>query len=783
MTSPSSFRPRARSRLAALALLLSAAWAATGCSSPATEPEEPLASSSDTLTITVDESSGEALPSGPSALALRPGTGSVSALGFSFTDVTSIRVDVRDAVTTNPYFINFDLVPTAQGWSGLLPSLPQNRSLTFIARAHNAGGTLLFTGTTTQTLATDRETVGIVMVPSNDGATIVLPRIRKISIPGDFVFGQSGMITFFVESTANEPLSYTLTAAATGGGFQPATGTFTMPSTAGSFVVRYVPPFAVASPTEYTHELRVTNQAGHSVRTTFKTRVVPPDTAGDALGTTVRVVFNPVINNLEASRALGTSEVTWTASVADDKATEALTYAWSFTPSAPVTPLPSFTAQANPTVMQDYSVTLQGTLTLVVTDGDGGATTAKYLLGPNQFPDQPGQAGGATDLLQIAAGESHTCALLNDGSVRCWGNGASGRLGYGNTDNIGDNETPFSRGAIPLTEKVVQLATGGAHTCALVNTGFVRCWGNNQYGQLGYGNTNPIGDNEAVASVGHVNLGARALRFTAGANHTCALLNTGKVRCWGYNNHGQLGYGHTNNVGDDEEPSSVDVQVGAPVQDIVAGDSHTCALLFSGKVRCWGYNGYAQLGLGAAGNSVGDTEHPSSWADVSLPAAAVQVTAGTNHSCALLDTGGLRCWGQGSSGQNGGGGAPSTNTTPVEVNLGADARALQVAAGDRHTCALLSTGLIKCWGYNGNGQLGYGHTTIQYLPPVNHTGLSGIPAYHLTTGANHTCALLTNGRALCWGQGANGRLGYGNQNNIGDDELPATQEGIPLLSP
>jgi alpha-tubulin suppressor-like RCC1 family protein len=781
MTTPAVFR--ARSRLAVLALLLSAACAATGCSSPG-GAEEPPATSSVTLAISVDAPTQESRPEGPAAQALRLDSGAVSALGFSFADVTSIRVDVRDAVANTALFINFDLVPTAQGWSGVLPSLPQNRSLTFIARAQDASGTLLFSGSTTQTLASDRETVGITMVPANDGATIALPRIRKISIPGEFVFGQSGAITFFVEATANEPLSYTVTAAASGGSFQPSAGSFTMPSTAGAFVVRYSPPVAAATPTEYTHELKVTNQAGHSVSTTFKTRVVPPDIGGDSLGTTVRVVFNPVINSLSASRALGTSQVTWTAGVADDKSLDALTYAWSFAPSVPVTPAPAFTTQANPTVMQNYAVTLQGTLTLQVTDGDGGTTTLKYQLGANQFPDQPTQTGGDTDIMQIRAGDTHTCALLNNGTVRCWGNGANGRLGYGNTDTIGDNEAPYTRGAISLVEEVVQLATGGSHTCVLLSNGFVRCWGNNQYGQLGYGHTNALGDNEAVSSVGHVNLGARAVRLTAGTDHTCALLNSGRVRCWGYNNLGQLGYGHTNNIGDDEEPSSVDVQVGAPVQDIVARGNGTCALLFSGKLRCWGYNGSGQLGYSNGGNTIGDNEHPASVGDNRLTGAAVQVAMGTFHTCALLDTGSVRCWGYNGYGQLGNGTASHAfDPSPYEVNLGTGNRAIQVAAGDHHTCALLSSGLIKCWGYNGYGQLGYGNTGGVYAPPSNHTGLSGIPAYFLTAGTNHTCALLTNGRALCWGQGTDGRLGYGNQNNIGDDELPATLEGIPLLSP
>ncbi|MCY1018413.1 RCC1 domain-containing protein [Pyxidicoccus sp. MSG2] len=792
---PAAFRPHVRVPLAALAFLVATVWLATGCSTPS-EPTDPGASATSTVTIliAVDETSSEARPSGPSAMSLRLGAGAVSALGFSFADVTSIQVDVKDASTGNPLFVNVDLAPTASGWAGVLPTLPQNKLLTFIARARGvnadadagAGDSVLFNGSTTVALTSSAETVGITLVPINDGATIELPRIKKISIPGEFALGQSGNITFFVEATANRALSYSLTAAASGGGFQPASGSFTMPGASGAFVVRYAPPLTLATPTEFTHELKVTNQEGHSVSTTFKTRVVPPDgTGGSPSNTpTVRVVFNPVINGLAASRTLGTNKVTWTANVADDKPLDGLTYAWSFTPTGTVTPAPSFTAQTNPTVLQGYAPTLEGALTLEVTDGDSGKTTVKYLLAANQFPDQPGQTGGGTDIAQLRAGDAHTCALLNDGSVRCWGAGGLGRLGYGNTDTIGDNELPSSRGAVPLPEKVSQLATGGSHTCALLVSGLVRCWGNNQYGQLGYRHTNHIGDTEPVTSMGYVNLGTPAVRITAGASHTCALLTTNKVRCWGFNGTGQLGYGHTNNIGDDDEPSSVDVQVGAPVQDVFARGNHTCALLLSGKVRCWGDNGLGQLGYSNGGNPIGDNEHPSSVGDVNLGGTAIQLALGGSHTCALMDTGTVKCWGYNAQGQIGNGSSGATfNPVVYDVGLGAGNKAIQVTAGANHTCALLGSGLIKCWGLGSSGQLGYGNTTQLLSPPGNHTGLNNIPAYFLTAGANHTCALLTNGKALCWGLGSSGQLGYANTNSIGDDELPSSQDGISLLAP
>jgi hypothetical protein len=145
--------------------------------------------------------------------------------------------------------------------------------------------------------------------------------------------------------------------------------------------------------------------------------------------------------------------------------------------------------------------------------------------------------------------------------VRCWGAGGFGRLGYGNTNNIGDTETPGSVGPVFLGagRRAVAISAGHYHTCALLDTGAVRCWGYGTSGQLGYGNMDSIGDDETPGSVGPVFLGAgrRAVAISAGDSHTCALLDTGAVRCWGVGFSGQLGYGNTDWIGDDETPGSV----------------------------------------------------------------------------------------------------------------------------------------------------------------------------------------------------------------------------------
>ena len=164
----------------------------------------------------------------------------------------------------------------------------------------------------------------------------------------------------------------------------------------------------------------------------------------------------------------------------------------------------------------------------------------------------PGQAG----VIQIAAGGDHTCALLDTGAVRCWGFGSDGRLGYGNTDNIGENETPASVGDVDVGGTVLQIAAGGSHTCALLVGGAVRCWGVGSDGRLGYGNTDDIGDDETPASAGDVVVGGTVTQIAAGTNHTCAVLVGGAVRCWGRGDVGALGYGNPNNIGDNETPAS-----------------------------------------------------------------------------------------------------------------------------------------------------------------------------------------------------------------------------------
>ena len=199
--------------------------------------------------------------------------------------------------------------------------------------------------------------------------------------------------------------------------------------------------------------------------------------------------------------------------------------------------------------------------------------------------------------------------------MRCWGKNEAGQLGYAHTNTIGDDETPASAGDVNVGGTVTYIAAGGSHTCALLSSGAVRCWGANFQGQLGYGNQEVIGDNEPPASAGYVNVGGAVRALALGGGHTCAILASGALRCWGMNYDGQLGYGEGDAIGDNELPSSVgDVPLGDAAVHVEASYAHTCVIVSSGAVRCWGNNNYGQLGYG----HISTITNASAAPDVSL---------------------------------------------------------------------------------------------------------------------------------------------------------------------
>jgi alpha-tubulin suppressor-like RCC1 family protein len=417
---------------------------------------------------------------------------------------------------------------------------------------------------------------------------------------------------------------------------------------------------------------------------------------------------------------------------------------------------------------------------------------AALTLVPSASPEQAASKVRRLAAGFLDAGGDHTCALLAGGTVRCWGYGGDGALGYGNLNDVGDNETPGSVAPVDLGGKAVALAAGSDHTCALLDDGTVRCWGSGAHGALGYGNTQTIGDNETPASVGPVDLGPgrKAVALTAGLAFTCALLDDGTVRCWGYGGDGALGYGSLNDVGDNETPGSVaPVDLGRKRKAVAisAGDAHACAVLDNGKARCWGSNTYGQLGYGNT-RTIGDDESPGSVAPVSLgpKRKALAISTGARFTCALLDDASVRCWGSGEHGELGAGNTETIGDdeqpgSVAPVDLGPGRRALAVSAGGTHACALLGRRTVRCWGSGADGQLGYGNQndigddeTPGSVGPISLIR----PAIAISAGAAHTCAALDNGRIRCFGANGHGQLGYGNTKTIGDNEKPASAKPV-----
>ncbi len=357
--------------------------------------------------------------------------------------------------------------------------------------------------------------------------------------------------------------------------------------------------------------------------------------------------------------------------------------------------------------------------------GGGGGGGSTSLLAP-----QPGHVGRMID-----GGGAHTCALNDSGGIKCWGFNGDGQLGDGTTT---DRETPLS--VTGLTSGADFVASGGSHSCAVTSSGGVKCWGFNGDGQLGDGTTT-----QRLLPVDVSGLTSGVATVAAGVNHSCALTTAGGVKCWGDNQYGQLGDGTTT-----DRTTPVDVSgLSSGVASITVGDAHTCAVTTAGGVKCWGYNGDGQLGDGT-------TVNKSSPTDVSGLASGISnASAGGEHTCALTASGGLKCWGHNNFAQLGDG-TITDRTTPADVS-GLTTGASAVTAGKYHTCALTAAGGVKCWGDNQSGQLGDGTTT--YRPtPVNVSGLtSGISS--VGAGDLHTCALTTAGNVKCWGDNQHGQIG------------------------
>jgi alpha-tubulin suppressor-like RCC1 family protein len=279
-------------------------------------------------------------------------------------------------------------------------------------------------------------------------------------------------------------------------------------------------------------------------------------------------------------------------------------------------------------------------------DGNSGTTS----VNPN--PTAPSGLGLVS---QLSSMYDHTCAVLTPSGVACWGLNTYGQLGA--NDKLAHWTVVAVTGLGGVTARSV--SAGQSHSCAVIADGGVDCWGGNQYGQLG-GGFGP----DSPAAVHVQGLSGPVADVSAGAFHTCAALVSGAVVCWGDNALGEVG---SNGPPGGSSATPVVVPVTGGARAVAAGNHASCALLSTGRVQCWGSNENGLLGSGLApsladGGGLGQSLAPL---DV-VGLGEVEQLSGYLHFCARVDGGSVFCWGHGTSGELGDGNA-SDSFSPVRV--------------------------------------------------------------------------------------------------------------------
>lgn len=355
---------------------------------------------------------------------------------------------------------------------------------------------------------------------------------------------------------------------------------------------------------------------------------------------------------------------------------------------------------------------------------------------PTRPTPPPTTAAPVDPILELASHAHHTCARRKSGTVLCWGKNTYGQLGNGSRE-----DSPKLVKVEGLAD-AVELAVGRDFSCARRKAGGVVCWGNDENGQLGGGRGPKVG------ALGLRPVAVAGLRsptqLSSGEFHVCALEHAGTVACWGSSANGQIGSDAQRAFG---KPLAIE-QLG-PVQRIASGASHVCALERAGTVKCWGRNTEGQLGDGKSGSRIKPVQ-------VAGLEDAVDLASGHRHTCARTRAGKVWCWGDNASAQLGpNAGRDPKRGTPVEVE--GLTGVVELAGGSDHTCARLQTGRAMCWGSNAAGQLGQRSSVSRLAEPTAVRGMSD--AIDLALGERHTCALRKSGDVACVGLTDYGALG------------------------
>ena len=358
----------------------------------------------------------------------------------------------------------------------------------------------------------------------------------------------------------------------------------------------------------------------------------------------------------------------------------------------------------------------------------------------------------------IKSSSTFSCSLANN-EMKCWGNAGAGQLGIGSLNSqTRPQPVSFGLGGVYATE--ITLGYTG-HACAVINDGSARCWGTGQHGRIGEGtgdnkqSPSPVAFSQKFAS------NTTATAISAGDHHTCAILNYGNVSCWGRGYGSAIGIPLNNN--DQYFPQATNsLGVGRTAVNISLGYQFACVLLDNGLVSCWGEGNYGQMGNG---NNAANNPTPTPTNSFGANRTVVSIASGYDHTCVILDNGSVSCWGQNSYGALGRGTVGGYSSNPALTNsLGPNRTAVYISAGHQSTCVVLDNGEAKCWGYNSYGQLGDGTTTNQYSPTTVLMS-SELRFSSIEISSGHNCAVFENGHATCWGLNIYGQLGDGTYSN------------------
>nr|BDT29959.1 hypothetical protein BHI3_34250 [Bacteriovorax sp. HI3] len=389
----------------------------------------------------------------------------------------------------------------------------------------------------------------------------------------------------------------------------------------------------------------------------------------------------------------------------------------------------------------------------------------------------------------LSGGEAFMCIKSDTGVVKCWGKNDDGQLGNGTNQHVGNNVGDMGDSLLPVDlgtgRTAKELGVGRFSSCAILDNNSLKCWGDNGYGQLGLGNTqnrgdnaNEMGDNLPAVSLG---TGVVPAKVGVGENFTCILTTDGRVKCWGAADLGAVGTGVGGYIGTSPSHMGDNLQyinfgTGRTAKSISLGGSHACAILDNNKLKCWGFNFYGGLGLGdttdrgAAPNQMGDN---LPYVDLGTGRTVKSVAGGGESTCAILDDNSVKCWGDNSFGQLGlggtnhrGDGANEMGDNLPTVNLGSGRYAVKIASNGANFCAVLDDQSLKCWGRSTSGNLGIGNGSSKG-GSLSDMG-DALPFVDLGTDfkvvsvASHTygfCAVNASGRTKCWGGNYYGNLG------------------------